>query len=48
MIEALRKQITDFCSLGDRVVDQARPASSTMSQFRPPRKSTRSLNPTPR
>jgi IS5 family transposase len=24
MIEALRKQITDFCGLGDRVVDQAR------------------------
>lgn len=24
MLEALRKQLTDFCSLGDRVVDQAR------------------------
>ena len=45
MIEALRKQITDFCGLGDRVVDQARrPASSTTSKSRLPRRSTPSLN----
>src|SRR5215469_6014978 len=47
MVKQLRQQITEYCQLGDRVMDQTRRRVITESRCPPRRKCTPSSNPTP-